>query len=382
MSKAPTDGPLARYEALLSSGGLSDDPAQRGAALKLQALHDRLRGYKPHAMSGGGGWVARFGFASKPARTTPHGLYIHGSVGRGKSMLMDLFFDGAPVETKRRVHFHEFMQEAHGLIHEWRQENKVSKTAEPIRPTARKLADKAWLLCFDEFEVRDIADAMIVSRLFTAMFELGVVVVATSNRVPDELYKDGLQRDLFVPFIDILKKRLEVYELADGTDHRLDKLKGLTVYHTPADDAAEAELDRAMADLTDGASARPEEIAFRGRKIRVPAAAGAVARFRFEDLCGVPLAAGDYLQLAGRYRTILISGIPSMTNARRDEARRFMTLIDALYDRGVNIVVSAEAPPDSLYEGEDWGFEFDRTISRLMEMQSSEYIERARRDAA
>lgn len=374
-------GPIARYEAMLAAGDLTADAAQHAAAAKLQALHDRLDGYRPHA-GRGGGWTARLGFASRPIHTTPHGLYIHGSVGRGKSMLMDLFFESVAVERKRRVHFHEFMQEAHGLIHAWRQENKVSKTAEPIRPTARALFEKAWLLCFDEFEVRDIADAMIVSRLFTAMFELGVVVVATSNRVPDDLYKDGLQRDLFVPFIDVLKKRLEVFHLSDGTDHRLDKLKGISVYHTPDDRAAERELDEAMAELTDGATPKPESIQFRGRRIEVPAAAGAVARFGFRDLCGAPLGPGDYLELASRYRTILISGIPVMDSQRRDEARRFMTLIDALYDKRVSIVVSAEAPPERLYAGEDWGFEFDRTVSRLMEMQSSDYIEQARREAA
>ena len=376
-AKRSGHGPMAGYEALLASGELAPDPAQQSAAAKLQWLHDELDGYAPPVESTS--WTARLGFTRKTSGEAPRGLYIHGPVGRGKSMLMDLFFAHANVERKRRIHFHEFMQEAHQLIHEWRQTNKVSKTAEPIRPTARRLADQAWLLCFDEFEVRDIADAMIVSRLFTAMFALGVVVVATSNRQPDDLYKDGLQRDLFLPFIDMVKRRLEVFHLSAGTDYRLDKLRGLTVYHVPDGAAADAELDATFASLTDGAAGREEAIEFRGRRIRVPLAANGVARFAFGDVCGLPLGPGDFLAIAARYRTVMISGIPVLHGGRRDEARRFMTLVDALYDAHVNLVASAEAPPERLYDGADWGFEFDRTVSRLMEMQSVEYIEGSRR---
>ena len=371
------EGPLARYEALIASGTITRDPAQATAAAKLQGLHDELIDYQlPQAKTG---WTARLGFARDKPSNPPKGLYIYGSVGRGKSMLMDLFFDGAQVARKRRVHFHEFMREAHELIHQWRQENTVSKTAEPIRPTARKLADSAWLLCFDEFEVRDIADAMIVSRLFLAMFEMGVVVVATSNRAPDELYKDGLQRDLFLPFIGILKARHEVFRLDDGKDYRLGRMGGQTVYHVPCGREADAALDQTFATLTDGAEARPEKISLKGREIAVPAAASGIARFGFRDLCDVPLAAADFLAVAERYHTVILADIPVLGPANRDQARRFMTLIDALYDQGTRLVASAEAAPEKLYDGEDWGFEFDRTVSRLMEMQSSAYFEARRR---
>ncbi len=374
------DGPMHRYEALIASGEVNADPAQRHAIEKLQTMHEQLAGYRP--ASAKTGWAGRLGFGKRAPREAPQGLYIHGSVGRGKSMLMDLFFECVDVERKRRVHFHEFMQEAHQLIHEWRQTNKVSKTAEPIRPTAAKLADKNWLLCFDEFEVRDIADAMIVSRLFHAMFELGVVVVATSNRHPNDLYKDGLQRDLFLPFIAILQKRLEVMHLSDGRDYRLDRLKGMSVYHMPTGPEADRELDLAFEDLTDGRPGKPERLAFRGREISVPKADGAVAWFGFKDLCESPLGPGDFLEIAKRFRSIIISGVPVMDSAKRDSARRFMTMIDTFYDNHIHLMLSADAPPEGLYSGDDWGFEFDRTISRLMEIQSADYIEAARSDPA
>ena len=374
------DGPLDRYETLLASGEVNEDPAQRQAMEKLQALHERLEGYRPASLNSG--WAGRFGFGRRTPVEAPLGLYIHGAVGRGKSMLMDLFFECVAVERKRRVHFHEFMQEAHELIHEWRQSNKVSKTAEPIRPTAARLADKNWLLCFDEFEVRDIADAMIVSRLFHAMFELGVVVVATSNRHPNELYKHGLQRDLFLPFIAILQKRLEVLHLADGRDYRLDRMKGMSVYHMPTGAEADRALDAAFQDLTDGRPGKPERLAFRGREIVVPKADGAVARFGFADLCESPLGPGDFLEIARRYRSIIISDVPVLSSERRDSARRFITMIDTFYDNHIHLMLSADAPPQSLYSGDDWGFEFDRTVSRLMEIQSADYIEAARSHAA
>jgi cell division protein ZapE len=374
------DGPRRRYQALIASGAVSPDPAQEIAIAKLQAMHDRLDGYRPASKKVG--WTARLGLARRSPVEPPRGLYIHGAVGRGKSMLMDLFFEGATVERKRRVHFHEFMQEAHELIHEWRQSNKVSKTAEPIRPTAARLAEKGWLLCFDEFEVRDIADAMIVSRLFHAMFELGVVVVATSNRHPDDLYKDGLQRDLFKPFIVILQKRLEVLHLADGLDYRLDRLKSMEAYHVPTGPEADVALARIFEDLTDGLPGKPDWIEFRGRKIMVPRASGAIARFGFSDLCESPLGAGDFLAIAKRFRSVIISDVPIMSNADRDAARRFIMLVDTFYDSHIHVIVSADAPPRALYSGDDWGFEFDRTISRLMEMQSMDYIETARLDAA
>lgn len=365
--------PLSGYEALLESGELSPDPTQRAAVERLQSLHETLIDYRPEN-SGGGGWLARLGIGKPAPIEAPNGLYLHGAVGRGKSMLMDLFFESAQVERKRRVHFHEFMQEAHGLIHEWRQSEQSGENAEPIRPTARRLAEGAWLLCFDEFEVRDIADAMIVSRLFYAMLELGVVVVATSNRHPSELYKDGLQRDRFLPFIGLLEQRLDVFHITDGADYRLEKLQGEPVYLTPANASSEAELDRIFQRLTDDAVVRPDAISFKGRTIKIPAAASGVARCCFDDLCRMPLGPGDYLAIADRYRAIVISDIPVMDNDMRNEARRFMTLIDTLYDKRVNLIASAEAPPHALYDGDDWRFEFERTVSRLVEMQSTDYI--------
>lgn len=374
------DGPRQRYQALIESGEVNADPAQAEAVDRLQAMHEKLDGYQLAGLKTS--WTQRLGFGKPATIEAPRGLYIHGAVGRGKSMLMDLFFDGVAVEKKRRVHFHEFMQEAHDLIHQWRQSNKVSKTTEPIRPTAKLLADRNWLLCFDEFEVRDIADAMIVSRLFHAMFELGVVVVATSNRHPNDLYKDGLQRDLFLPFIAILQKRLEVLHLADGLDYRLDRLKGMSVYHMPSGPEADAALDLAFEDLTDGRPGKSERVELRGREIVVPKAEGVVARFGFRDLCESPLGPGDYLAIAKRYRSVIVSNVPVMNGERRDAARRFMTMIDTFYDNHVHMVFSADAPPQGLYSGHDWGFEFDRTISRLMEMQSADYIEAARSHAS
>ncbi len=366
---------MDRYQALVEAGRFAPDPAQEGAVRALQGLHERLKGYRPEAAQSG--LAARLRFLCLRPLPAPRGLYIHGAVGRGKSMLMDMFFDGAEVARKRRMHFHAFMQEAHDFIHDWRR-NQGSSAAEPIGPTAERLADRNWLLCFDEFEVRDIADAMIVSRLFGAMFELGVVVVATSNRRPDQLYRHGLQRDRFLPFIEILKSRLDVFHLTDGLDYRLEQLRAMDVYHVPVGPATDAELDRAFCALTDGRSGGSESIEFRGRHIVVPKACGAVARFDFADLCESPLGPGDFLAIANRYRSIVISGIPIMNAERRDAARRFITMIDTFYDNHVHVVLSADGPPQELYVGNDWGFEFGRTISRLMEMQSVNYIEVAR----
>ncbi|MBM84931.1 MAG: cell division protein ZapE [Rhodospirillaceae bacterium] len=370
------DGPRVHYRELIESGTMTPDPAQSAVVEELQIMHEVLAGYHPGPSVVG--WRARLGLQKKSHKDTPRGLYIHGTVGRGKSMLMDLFFEDVSVERKRRVHFHEFMQEAHELIHQWRKANQENKSAEPIGPTAAKLANRNWLLCFDEFEVRDIADAMIVSRLFHAMFDLGVVVVATSNRHPDDLYKDGLQRDRFLPFIEILKDRMRVLHLTDGKDYRLDRLKGMAVYHVPADARAEEELAMTFVDLTDGGAGKPVAIEFRGRRIQVPKAYGRVAWFGFADLCETPLGPGDFLVIARHFHSILVSGVPLMSDVRRDAARRFMNLIDTLYDNHIHLILSADAHPDILYEGEDWKFEFERTTSRLIEMQSADYIESAR----
>ena len=370
------EGPSAGYRDLVLKGQLVEDHVQLNAVNQLERLHNLLRGYELSVASGS--WIKKLLFKSINSRETPKGLYVYGGVGRGKSMLMDLFFDGVAVKNKRRVHFHEFMQEAHELIHIWRQNNRNEQQAEPISPVAAKIAKNTALLCFDEFEVRDIADAMIVSRLFTALLELGVVVVATSNRHPDELYKDGLQRDLFLPFIKLVKAKMDILHLQDGKDYRLDRIKALKTYIQPADHKATLLLEQIYHDLTDGNLGQQGVIEFKGRQINVPRVSGAVAFFGFGDLCSIPLGAGDYLLLAKRFRSIIISDVPVMTSQNQDLARRFMVLIDALYESKAHLVMSAAADPTNLYKGSDWGFEFDRTISRLLEMQSVDYIESSR----
>ncbi len=360
--------PLAAYRALVRKGELQPDSVQALAAEKLESLSHALAGYRPS--TGQGGWRARFGLTRRPD-PAPQGLYIYGAVGRGKSMLMDLFFDLAPVETKRRVHFHAFMQDVHRRLHEWRKRN----VGDPLQPLAQELAREAWLLCFDEFQVTDIADAMILGRLFQALFEAGVVIVATSNRPPRDLYKDGLQRERFLPFIALIEEKLDVLELAGGLDYRLDRIKDHRLYHVPPGPAADAALETAFADLTGGAPAAPVVLEVLGRRLRVPKAARRVAWCGFEDLCGRALGPADYLALAERFDAVIVTGIPKLGRNRRDVAKRFVTLIDALYDRRVRLLCSAEAEPNALYPAGDGSFEFRRTASRLEEMQSTDYAE-------
>lgn len=357
------------YQARIASGALSHDPAQAEAVAALDDLAHRL------SQRGGG-------FFSKPKPV--RGLYMWGGVGRGKSMLMDMFFAEAAVEQKRRVHFHAFMVGVHDTLADWRAMDEAARRKspwrvkgagdDPIAPAAKKIASEAELLCFDEFQVTQIADAMILSRLFEALFEHGVTVVATSNRHPDALYKNGINRELFTPFIDLLKARCDVHELASERDYRLERLTEAPVWHAPLGAPATTAMDRAWERLTLGADAQACELTVKGRKLQVSREAAGVARFTFEELCARPLGASDYLMIAATFHTIMLEGVPILTPEKRNEAARFVSLIDALYESKTKLVVSAEAEPDALYPSGDGSFEFQRTASRLHEMRSDDYI--------
>ncbi len=377
MNQATPDGPLPAYRQLRRSGKLSPAPAQELAVEKLQMLHMHLKHYHaPGADGDEGGVFARF-FARGGRRREPppQGIYIFGDVGRGKSMVMDLFFATAPVATKRRVHFHAFMVDVHAAAHVFRQTPKDRRHGDdPIPPIAAHWAAEASLLCFDEFQVTDVADAMILGRLFTELFRLGVVVVATSNRPPDELYQGGLNRELFLPFIQLFKDRLDLLHLAGAIDYRMARLSRMAVYYTPLGAAAEAAIDTAFVAITEGEPAGPVRFEVQGRDICVPLAAVGVARASFAELCERPLGAADYLELARCFHTLVLSSVPAMTAARRNAAKRFGTLIDALYEHRVKLICSAEAPPERLYPAGDGSFEFQRTASRLIEMQTREYL--------
>jgi cell division protein ZapE len=374
VTSAPSGPIAARYDALVASGSIERDPAQVALLRRLDALAAALGEHRLARKSSPLGWL----FGRRQPPQAPQGLYVWGSVGRGKTMLMDLFFEALPVRRKRRVHFHAFMADAHERIHLWRQALKEGRVKgdDPIAPVAASLAEEAWVLCFDEFAVTDIADAMILGRLFTALFAHGVVVVATSNVEPERLYEGGLNRTLFLPFIRLLQERMGVVRLDARTDFRLEKLAGSPVYHVPADDAARAALDLAFKSLTGRARGEPVTLTVKGHPVEVPQAAGGVARFTFADLCAKPLGAADYLAVAQRFHTVILEGIPRMRFEQRNEAKRFITLVDALYDGRVKLLASAETEAPDLYHAETGreAFEFDRTVSRLIEMRSEEYL--------
>ena len=367
-------GPLAAYRARLASGALSTDPAQAVAAERLQDLWTKLRGYDPPLTPERNGFFSRVlrRRAVDEAPTGPSGLYLVGEVGRGKSMLMDLFFAEALVERKRRMHFHAFMQDAHAKVFAWKQANPGG--ADPIPPLAEDIARSAALLCFDEFQVNDIADAMILGRLFAALFERSVVVVATSNTTPDDLFRGRPGRDAFLPFIALIKQHLDVLVLDGGRDFRRDRLRGLPTWHVPADRRADAALDRAFANLANDATPKAERLTVHGRTLRIPLAAGDVARFDFAALCGQPLGPGDYLAVATHYQALVLDGIPRLGPDNYDQARRFITLVDALYEHRVKLVASADAAPDQLYERGEGAKAFERTASRLEEMQGEAWL--------
>src|SRR3954463_10306068 len=325
MLSPPSASFRAHYESLVSSGAIEADAAQQQAAEALGDLEQRLASYKPLRKQG---LLGRL-FADKDEQA-PRGLYIHGEVGRGKTMLMDMFFQHSSVVHKRRAHFHEFMAEVHERIYGYRQNLARGEIAngDVIALTAASIFDEAWLLCFDEFHVTDIADAMILGRLFARLFELGTVVVATSNVAPDDLYKGGLNRALFLPFIKAITDHMDVLRLDARTDFRLEKLQGVPMWLTPADGDAGAALDRAWSKMTGGAKCKSRDISFKGRILRVPCSSHGVARFAFAELCEKPLAASDYLRLAHDYHTILVDHVPIMDHAERNAAKRFISLID------------------------------------------------------
>ncbi|WP_246473081.1 cell division protein ZapE [Pelagibacterium limicola] len=359
---------LDTYADMVVSGQVRPDPAQRDVAGKLGALADQLADLE----AGSGSVLAQL-FRKK--RQTPKGLYIWGDVGRGKTMLMDLFFASVPIAAKRRVHFHEFMNEVHEAIATFRAQNPGTKGArDPIPAVARPISRAVRLLCFDEFFVSDITDAMLLSRLFEILFRDGVVVVATSNIPPDRLYWNGLNRQLFLPFIDLLKAHTEVLNLDAATDYRREKLDAQDVYRVGEGPGISAEMDALFAHLTGGAEVKPDALENLGRVIVVPAQAMGVARFSFADLCEKPLGARDYLKLANQYHTLVIDGVPVFSKLRSDAAKRFILLIDTLYDRGIKLAASFAAPLENLAKDDKTAFEFQRCLSRLEEMRSADYI--------
>ena len=365
------------YQDCLSRGEIAPDAAQAAAVAALSRLEGELNA------------LSEPGFGLKllhRKRETPKGVYLYGPVGRGKSMVMDLFFDSAPVARKRRVHFHAFMGETHALIDAWRRGDYAARKAkfgqtkgdDPIPPVAHQLAEGARLLCFDEFHVTDIADAMILGRLFEALWAQGVVIVATSNRAPDALYENGINRQLFLPFIERLKARMEVVRVAGPKDFRLDRLKGAQVYFAPLDAAARAAFEALWTRLNDGAAETGETLEVLGRKIRLPHTVGGHLRSSFVSLCGAMLGAQDYLALAKRFHTVFLEDVPVLGPERRNEAARFVALIDTLYEARSKLVMLAEAEPQPLYPQRYGAFEIERTDSPLQEMRSADYVEDTR----
>ena len=394
MQTAHKNGPLAAYHALEAEGEIRPDEDQLRILRVFERLYGELEHYPEIAGRSKGlsikSWrLAHFFRWSGDDKKPPRGLYIYGGVGRGKSMLMDLFFEVAPLKAKKRVHFHEFMLDVHARMKAWREMGGKERAAlggrasedDPIPPVARQMATEATLLCFDEMQVSDIADAMVLSRLFRELMELGVVVVATSNRPPEDLYKDGLNRQLFLPFIEKLRSDFDIVTLDGPTDYRYDRLKGVETYYTPVNEETTKKLSEAFFRLTDRDVDNRDkvpsaELSVQGRMLFVPKSARGVAVFSFKRLCANPLGSADYLTIARAYHTVIMVAIPMLSKEKRNEAKRFVTFIDALYEHGVKFLCSADVLPADLYPAGDGSFEFERTVSRLIEMQSESYLAR------
>ncbi len=373
MTESPPSvtGPSSAFHSRIQSGDLKPDAGQIDAVEHLQLVHDELHTYRQGTPTGIVGFLKNLvGVGGSDQNLSPKGLYIHGPVGRGKSMLMDFFFDTVPVTSKRRTHFHAFMIEVQDRLKGYREKS----IRDPLAALAAEISAETSLLCFDEFHVVDIADAMILGRLFEGLFSGGTVVVATSNVAPHNLYKDGLQRRNFLPFIKLIEQRMGVVDIHEGDDHRRIALAGHKVYFTPLGVTASTELDRIFVELIAGMPSAPHLISVQGRTLEVPKGAGGVARFNFDDLCRKPLGAADYLTIAAHFHCVVLDNVPALTPTERSAAKRFVVLIDALYEHKVTLICSADAEPDALYPSGDAAFDFERTASRLIEMQSRTYL--------
>ncbi|WBU57119.1 cell division protein ZapE [Paracoccus sediminicola] len=357
------------YDQQVADGRLKDDAAQRDVLPLLDDLVAKLKDEAPK-QARSGGWRSWFGSGEPDApQDGTRGLYLWGGVGRGKSMLMDLVMEAAPIKAKRRVHFHEFMQEIQSGLNEVRKRGE----SDAIRPVAEGVADQARLLCFDEMQITDIADAMIVGRLFQVLFERGVCIVTTSNRVPEDLYKNGLNRQRFLPFIELIRERMEVCALDSDNDHRQGRQLGDQVWFSPLGRDTRAEIDALWTELTNSAETPPLRLEVQGRQVEIPAHLDGMGRIGFWDICGRALGAADYLALAQAVDLLVIEDIPQLSSANFNEAKRFVTLIDALYEARVRLIASAAAEPEQLYLEGEGSFEFERTASRLREMQDAEW---------
>jgi cell division protein ZapE len=353
------------YEPYLKSQNTVLDHSQKTALKALYSLHECISG---HSLKQS---IARALGLSRPCKS----LYLWGGVGRGKTMLMDLFYRHLPDDiSARRVHYHDFMSEVHDFLHKARQGRQSDKAFSEL---ATKISKEYSVLCFDEFHVTDVADAMILGRLFTALFEKNLYMVLTSNWVPDRLYEGGLQRDRFEDFIRLVYKKCRVIHMDGKTDYRLLYLEDAGVYFSPLGRKTDEKIDALFGRLTDDLSSRQETLSVKGRNILIPQAAKGCARCSFSALCEAPLGAEDYMTLARSYHTLFLENVPVLSADKRNEAKRFIMLVDALYENGTKLVISADASPDALYQGSDHGFEFERTVSRLFEMQSCAYLQQA-----